>query len=160
MYLHLSKQKQKYIIQVNYELGYLFGLLISKRYVINLRGEEPKIRMLYHSSVFQVLEDLDLNRLYISEKPDGVFIIISGELFDLVYELIRYTQTKLLKDDLFFQSKECATGFCDFFKERITITINKNLSNVIEKLMWYWFERKIEIQNVVKNNRLVYLFKI
>lgn len=157
MYLHLSKHR---IIQVNYGLGYLFGLLIRRRYTINVRRERPKIRIRHDPIVFQVLDDLDLRGMYISEHPEGVFIIISDELFDLVYELIRYVHTKLLKDDLFFRSKECANGFCDFFKEGITPTINKNLPNIVEKLMWYWFERKVDIETVVENNRTVYLFKI
>jgi len=158
MYLHLSKN---HIVQVSYELGHLMGGLLKHRCVFDLR-ETPKLRLRYNNELLHSLEFIGSeNKIEIMNEPDGKFIVLSHEMFDLIYELNQYTKKKLLDSSILFDSKPCAIGFLDAFKTGLTITYNEKILNYIEKIIWYWFEEKLSIGTYVnQNGHRMHFFKV
>lgn len=158
MYLHLSKQ---HIVQIGYELGYLFGSLIrERRCILDLRAE-PKLRLKYNSKLFDALEFFGIDKIETIDQSGEKFIILSDDLFYLTCELNSYAQNKLFHSSILFSSKSCATGFRDVFKNGITISSDDKLFNFIEKVIWYWFEEKLSF-GIYRSDtgRDMYFFKV
>jgi hypothetical protein len=158
MYLHLSKN---HIVQISYELGYVLGSLLKQRCVFDLR-EIPKFRVRYNVDLLRSLEFIGLeNKIEIVEEPEGQFIILSYEMFDMIHELNNYIKKQLFHSSTLFESKPCAIGFLDAFKTGLTITFNEKILDFIEKIMWYWFEKKLSIGTYVNQNRQrMHFFKV
>lgn len=158
MYLHLSKQR---IVQIGYELGYLFGTLIKeRRCILDLRAD-PKILLKYNSKLLDALEFLHTDKIEIIDRSDEKSIVISDDLFYLTCELNSYAQNKLFHSSILFASESCASGFRDVFKTGITISSDDRLFKFIEKIVWYWFEEKLSF-GIYRSDtgRDMYFFKV
>lgn len=157
MYLHLSKQL---IVQIGYELGYLFGTFFKERCILDLR-EEPKMLIKYNTKLFEAFEFLATDKINIIDKSGEKFIVGSNNLFNLMNELNSYAKNKLFNTSILFTSKLCATGFRDVFKTGITISSDYKLFNFIEKVIWYWFEEKLSFGTYITDTgRNMYVFKV
>jgi len=157
MYLHLSKN---HIVQISYEIGYILGTLLKNRCIFDLRGV-PKARMKYDAEIFHCLDFICLDKIEIVEESTGKIIILSHKMFDIICELNNYTRKELFHSPIFFNSKPCAHGFLDAFKKSLTITFNEKILELIEKLVWYWFEEKISIGTYVnQNGHRMHFFKV
>ena len=157
--IYLSKTN---IIPVNYELGYIFGILLAKKY-IQAYIQQQECFLFDVDEVEQFINCLHIFNTQDKIEDKNGSVVISGNLFKKINHLIRYLDTQMVDDDVICQSQNFVRGIRDvFLKQTYFSRPYHALIEYIQKILWHWFEIKtlITIEKLNRNCRKIYILQL
>jgi hypothetical protein len=133
---------KKNIIPVDYELGYIMGILLARRYLQAYVRQQESV--LFDE---QYVGGSFLSYLHIFNTRNTVFyqhgtFVLNGDLYQHIKQLIQYINTRMATDYEICQSQSFVKGIRDVFLKPDTEFSHQKFQvmEYIQKNLWYWFE--------------------
>jgi hypothetical protein len=154
-------------LQVNYELGYVVGTILSSSYVHQVSFN---FRFIYDPILLSSLETLGTVNTITEEYQESLdetdpkdstrIIVVKDELYTILQAIVAYTRQKIFTDTTLCTVKEFVRGFRDVFSKTVASTHNRQLIEYVQRYIWYWFEQRLSITTYNGPRTRLYFFKI
>lgn len=157
MYLFLPCKQSTFdpiCLQVNYELGYIIGVLLTRNYTHEL---STSFQFSYDSKLYSSLETLGSQHTL---TYDASTITVQNELYLILETLARYTRRKIFLDQELCQVEEYVKGLRDVFASNVVATRHRILIEYLQRYVWYWFEQRVSIVIYNGDRTRFYFLKI
>ena len=146
----LYLKKNQLILPIGYELGFLVGIILSRRYshsyILGMLSFEWDAKIMQALTIFD--NDGIFKKTFSNER-----LILSGKLYLYLRELIQYAHSIFDRDSSVDRVHSFTSGIRDVILESEKVRCSPRTAEHIQKLLWYWFEEQVVIQKQEMNNK-------